>query len=273
LRPVGIKFRPFANSVQDTKSHFTHEPKGVTMKLWEPKRKCREAVPTHLPNHVARSRTLKCSVKSYVTDPQPKCHFNEFLFMQVLTLDKIKWINDSEHSECHGLPVLCWAYLQKVVFENSPKWPWNMIHSIPHRNPCRLYIHLAFTYSVGPSSVVCVKRTWTGTAFSTNESAWSVMDTGSQPCVWKNPKYHNWWSQIGKKKIWNNWGHYVCQIGMNLAPHSVLLVHKSEDPHSSYCTLTPWPLLTLPCTPYERTQAVGKGNVWFENQTHESIDA
>ena len=34
------------------------------------------------------------------------------------------------------------------------KWPWNMIHSIPCMNPCRLYIHLAFTYSVGPSNVV-----------------------------------------------------------------------------------------------------------------------
>jgi hypothetical protein len=29
-----------------------------------------------------------------------------------------------------------------------------MIHSMPCRNPCRLYIHLAFTYSVNPSSLV-----------------------------------------------------------------------------------------------------------------------
>ena len=29
-----------------------------------------------------------------------------------------------------------------------------MIHSTPCRNPCRLYIHLAFTCSIGPSSVV-----------------------------------------------------------------------------------------------------------------------
>ena len=29
-----------------------------------------------------------------------------------------------------------------------------MIHLMPCRNPCRLYIHLAFTYSVGPPSVV-----------------------------------------------------------------------------------------------------------------------
>ena len=30
-----------------------------------------------------------------------------------------------------------------------------MIHSMPCKNLCRLYIHLAFTYSIGPSSVVC----------------------------------------------------------------------------------------------------------------------
>ena len=34
------------------------------------------------------------------------------------------------------------------------KWTWNMIHLMPIRNPCRLYIHLAFTYFVGPSSIV-----------------------------------------------------------------------------------------------------------------------
>ena len=26
---------------------------------------------------------------------------------------------------------------------------------MPCRNPCRLYIHLAFTYSIGPTSIVC----------------------------------------------------------------------------------------------------------------------
>ena len=34
------------------------------------------------------------------------------------------------------------------------KWPWNMIHLMSRRHPCRLHIHLAFTYSVGPSSGV-----------------------------------------------------------------------------------------------------------------------
>ena len=37
------------------------------MKLWEPKRKYPKAVPRHLQNHVLWARTLKCSVKPYVT--------------------------------------------------------------------------------------------------------------------------------------------------------------------------------------------------------------
>jgi len=43
-----------------------------------PKEKCPRAVPTHLHNHVVWSRTLKCSMKSYVTRPSTKCRFNEF---------------------------------------------------------------------------------------------------------------------------------------------------------------------------------------------------
>ena len=71
------------------KGHFTHEPRAMTMKLWEPKRKCPKAVPRHLQNHVVWSRTLKCSVMSYVIGPSIKCYFNDFLFMWVLVHDKI----------------------------------------------------------------------------------------------------------------------------------------------------------------------------------------
>ena len=49
------------------KGHFAHEPRAMTMKLWEPKRKWPKAVPIHLPTHVVWSRTFKCSAKSYVT--------------------------------------------------------------------------------------------------------------------------------------------------------------------------------------------------------------
>ena len=42
----------------------TREPRAVTMKLWEPKRKCPKAVPTHFQTHVVWSRIFKCSVKA-----------------------------------------------------------------------------------------------------------------------------------------------------------------------------------------------------------------
>ena len=73
-----------------SEGHFTHEPRAVTMQLWESTRKWPEAVPTHLRNHVVWSRALKCSVKPYVTRPSTKCYFNEFLFIWVLTYDKIE---------------------------------------------------------------------------------------------------------------------------------------------------------------------------------------
>jgi hypothetical protein len=86
--------------------HFTREPRAVTMKLWEPNRKCSKAVPTHLQNHVAWSQTLECSVKAYVSGPLTKCYINEFLLMRVLTHDKIEQINSCKHSKCHGLPMV-----------------------------------------------------------------------------------------------------------------------------------------------------------------------
>ena len=70
--------------------HFTHEPRALTMKLWEPKRNCPKVVSWHLRIHVVWSRTLKCTVKSYVTRPSTKCYFHEFLFMRVLTYDNIE---------------------------------------------------------------------------------------------------------------------------------------------------------------------------------------
>ena len=44
-----------------SKGHYTHEPRAVTMELWEPKRVCLKAVPRHLQKHVVWSRVLKCS--------------------------------------------------------------------------------------------------------------------------------------------------------------------------------------------------------------------
>ena len=68
------------------------------------------------------------------------------------------------------LRVLCEAYLQKVVYENSPSDHETRSILTLCSKPCRLSIHVAFTYSVSPSKR-SVKQTWTGSAFSTNESA------------------------------------------------------------------------------------------------------
>ena len=43
-----------------TKDHFTHEPRAVTMKLWEPERKCPKAVLRYFRNHGVWSWALKC---------------------------------------------------------------------------------------------------------------------------------------------------------------------------------------------------------------------
>ena len=40
--------------------------------------------------------------------------------MRVLTHDEVELISSCEHSECRRLPVLCYAYLQEVAFENIP---------------------------------------------------------------------------------------------------------------------------------------------------------
>jgi hypothetical protein len=157
------------------------------MQLWEPKRKCPKPVARHLRHHVVRSWTLECNVKSYVTGPSTKCYFNKFLFMQTLTHDTIEYINGCELSECHSLLVLCEAYLQEMVFENGPSdhEAWSIWCHV--ENSCRLYIHLSI-HKLRWSLKHSVKRTWTGSADSTNESAWSViMVTGSQSRVWSGP--------------------------------------------------------------------------------------
>ena len=88
-QPLGfVEWPQYGAYGEHNKGHFTHEPRAMTMKLWESKRKCPKAVPTHLPNHVVWLQTLKCSMNLYVIGSLTKCYFNEFSFMQVLTDDK-----------------------------------------------------------------------------------------------------------------------------------------------------------------------------------------
>ena len=75
--------------IPQTLGHFIHKPQAVTVKLWEPTRKCsKAAVSTHDHNHVMWSQILKFSVKSYVTGPSTKCYVNEFLLIWVLAHDQ-----------------------------------------------------------------------------------------------------------------------------------------------------------------------------------------
>ena len=73
-----------------TQGHFAHEPRAVTMKFVRAQKESVQRPSQHtLQNHVVRSQTLKCHVKSHVTGSSTKYHFNEFLFMRVLTHDNI----------------------------------------------------------------------------------------------------------------------------------------------------------------------------------------
>ena len=136
------------------------------------------------------SHALKCSVKSYAIGPSINCYFNEVVFMRILTHDKIKQTNGCE---CFGVPWSPGFVLglpPRGGFWKWSKWPWSMIHmirSMSCRNPNRLYIQLAFTYSVGPSRMVW-SELQPALPFSTNESAWGVMVMGSQSRVWSGPK-------------------------------------------------------------------------------------
>ena len=121
-------------------AHFTHKPRAVTMKLWEPKIKNPKAVPRHPQNHVVWSRIVKCSVKSYVTGPSTKCYFNKVLFMWVLTHDKIEWTNSCEHLECHGLPVLFRPTSKRWFLNKKCKWSWICFIR------CHVGIHVDFTF-------------------------------------------------------------------------------------------------------------------------------
>ena len=80
LRTLGSQLVIMPKNLCDHwRGHFTHEPRAVTMRLlWEPNKKCPKAVPTHLQKRVVWSRTLECSVKSYVTGTSTTCYFSEF---------------------------------------------------------------------------------------------------------------------------------------------------------------------------------------------------
>ena len=81
------------------------------------------------------------------------------------------------------------------VLKKKSKWPWNMIHSMPCKDPCRLYIHL-WLHILRWSLKHSAKQTWTSSAFSTNENGWSAMVTCSQ-------------SRACEVALQSMWPHYI----------------------------------------------------------------
>ena len=119
--------------VSTVDGHFIHEPRAVTMKLWEPKRKVSKGRPTTPPNSykLVWSQTFKCSVKSYVIGPSIKCYFDEFLFVQIFMHGQIEWINGCERLGVSWSPGFV---LGLTTFE---RWVLKIFHSSTYVTFCK----------------------------------------------------------------------------------------------------------------------------------------
>jgi len=107
-----------------SEGHFTHEPRAVTMKLWEPKRKCPKAVRTHLQNHLVWSQTLKCRVK-VICDRT----LNQMLFSINFYLCRSSHLicRINQRSSTFGVPRSLNFVLglpPRDNFWKQSKWPW-----------------------------------------------------------------------------------------------------------------------------------------------------
>ena len=110
------------NAMVSTRRFFENSPNDhETWSIW-----------WHIGIHVDFTTVLQSHTRLV---PQLKCKAN---------LGRLCLFHQWECLKCngHGLSAFC------------VEWPWNMIHLMTCGNPCRLYNHLAITYSFGPSSIV-----------------------------------------------------------------------------------------------------------------------
>ena len=160
-------------------------------------KKCLKAISRHFQIQVLWWWTLKCSVKSYVIGCSTKCYFNGFS-IHVRSSHKIQYSNPKV--------VRFWSAMVSEYCVRPTKWPWNMIPLMLCKTSCGPNIHLAFTYSVGPSNVVW-SELGPAQPFPTNESAWSAMVTGLQSRVWSGPENAVQCTQ------YYFLGHHCCKFG------------------------------------------------------------
>ena len=100
---------------------------------------------------------------------------------------------------------------------------------MPHRNAMET-LHPSCIHLLHWSLQRSVNRTWTGSAFSSNESAWSVMVMGSQSRVWSGPELNASTSNLRLEKS----GHEDLQSILNTMLQNeyiesfVYLLHQSS---------------------------------------------
>jgi hypothetical protein len=172
----------FALPFSRRRGHFTHEPRAVTMKLWEPKRNVSQGRPKHT--------SKSCSV---VTGPRVQCEaicdrslsqmlfWWFFLFMWVLTYD-INRMNQ------WFVSVRSAMVSQFCVRPPSKRWfheTWSVRWCVGVH--VDFYIHRAFIYSVGPSSAEW-SELGLALPFPPMRVIQVVLVTGSQAHVWSGPK-------------------------------------------------------------------------------------
>ena len=106
------------------KGHFTHEPRATSRdhEIVITQKKVSKGCPKTSPKSCSVCHGSSSVVWSHMwLGASTKCYFNEFLFMQVLTHDKIESINGCECLECHDLPVFCVRPTSNMWFSgNSP---------------------------------------------------------------------------------------------------------------------------------------------------------
>jgi hypothetical protein len=148
-----MQFEHLKATIVVTEGHFTHEPRAMTMNLWEPKRKCPKAVPTKIMSCGHGSSSVVWSHMWW--SPQPNVISMNFCSSRSSHMIKKNKKSTVLSIRSERVSRFCVNPTPERWFLNnnpSDHETWSIrCHVGIH---VEFYIHLAFTYSVGPSSVV-----------------------------------------------------------------------------------------------------------------------
>jgi hypothetical protein len=153
----------------------------MTVKLWEPKRKCPKVVPTHLQTHVVWCEAISDRA------------LNHMLFQWISSPEgPHTWSKENKPTIVSVHSAMVSRFCDKPT---SERWFLKMVqvttkhdHWMPCRHPRRLYIHLASTYSVCPSSILG-SELGPAPPFPPMRVLEVQMVMGSQSHMWSGPMY------------------------------------------------------------------------------------